>query len=157
VTPKYTAKADAQRREYLKAKPQTFSAFGYVYVLSVGSVCKVGYSVEPWLRKLAIECEFETSAKLVFSVQSANARGAERAAHILLKPHHVMGEWFEVSVQQAIDAVTCAVANPVDLRPIANSRSVERIRPRPVDYFDRQPVTKVKAVGARQHPDLILE
>ncbi len=157
MTPRYTAKDDARRRKYLKAKPQKFSTFGYVYVLSVGSVCKVGYSVKPWLRKLAIECEFETHATLAFSVQSANARGAERAAHALLKPYHVMGEWFEVSVQQAIDAVTCAVANPVDLRPVANSRSVERIRLRPVDYFDRQVVTKVKTVGARQHPDLILE
>lgn len=156
MTPKYTAKADARRRKYLKAKPQKFSAFGYVYVLSVGAVCKVGYSVEPWLRKLAIECEFETSAKLVFSVAASNARGAERAAHKLLKPHHVMGEWFEVSPQQAIDAVTWAVANPVPLSPVANSRSVERIRPRPVDYFDTLPPTRINKQG-KQHPDLILE
>ena len=142
-------------RKYLKAKDQVFPASGFLYVMAIGSVCKIGYSVEPLMRKQSVESEIGGNVTLEFKMYAENARGAERAAHLRLKDKRVLGEWFDVSVDEAIEAVVYGVANPDPLPPVCKPVACG-IRPRPLDYFDSLPPTHINKQG-RRHPDLILE
>lgn len=145
----------ASERKYLRAKDQVFRASGYVYIMAIGQVCKVGYSIDPEIRKQAVEVEIGGVVSLEFKMYSENARGAERAAHKRLGSRRVLGEWFEVSIEDAIDAVVYGAANPEPLPPVCKA-SPMGIRPRPIRYFDALPSTRINRHGKR-HPDLILE
>jgi hypothetical protein len=131
-------------------------AKGYLYVITCGEVCKVGYSVNPELRKQSLESTFQALGKMniVFVAEAENPRGAEKAAHNILAEKRVRWEWFEVAPEVAIEAVKAGIENPVDMRPIAKSTK-EQVRLRPVGYFDTPNPIRINPNGKR-HPDLIL-
>lgn len=94
------------------AKKSPICAYLYVLGTPEGGPCKIGFSYVPNKRAKAMEREGYAGTHVVTEkpIQWALAKCAERYAHWLLRDHHLDREWFNVSREVAIEAVTKAVA-----------------------------------------------
>ena len=95
------------------ASPDITEPSVYIYVM--GAECrpvKVGYSLYPEARLEALRKHSPDDLKLIYSAECRHAERlfAERYAHAILWPRRVRGERFDVTPEQAITAVECAVA-----------------------------------------------
>lgn len=83
----------------------------HVYAMSrPNGAIKVGISGELEIRKRNLSCQIKQPVELVFSgPKRADARMVEKIAHELLGEKRDTGEWFFVSMQEAMDAVSLAV------------------------------------------------
>lgn len=81
-----------------------------VYVMDDGLHRKVGFSEDPYAR--AVQVRRDSEVKIAFLHETDDCHRIERAAHLLLGPHNVGGEWFDVSVDAAIAAVKQAISRP---------------------------------------------
>lgn len=71
---------------------------------------KIGISVDPHTRKITVGREVRQPVDVSFSIPlRSDARKVEVAAHKLLREKHETGEWFLVSVEEAMNAVSQAV------------------------------------------------
>lgn len=89
----------------------------YVYVIgSSGGPCKVGYSVDTERRLRDLQRP-RTQRITVFGkwpIGHAAALSVERYAHWLLREKQISGEWFDVTAEEAADAVSAAIHEGVD-------------------------------------------
>jgi len=78
-----------------------------IYILSDGDgVIKIGHSRDPVRRRKMLgreDCEIVHVTKAYHEVERV-----ERAAHKILRPHRVRGEWFRVTPKEALEAVAQA-------------------------------------------------
>jgi hypothetical protein len=91
--------------------------WAYVYVIgSQSGPCKVGYSVDTERRLKDIQRP-KTQRIQIFGkwpLGHATALAVERYAHWLLRDKQISGEWFDVTAEEAADAVSRAVREGVD-------------------------------------------
>lgn len=82
-----------------------------VYVASGrGGLVKVGFSTNAEQRMITLASQERTSVRLEHAeFVPENARLVERVAHVLLREKRERGEWFDVSVDDAVEAVREAV------------------------------------------------
>jgi hypothetical protein len=84
--------------------------FLYVVRRESDGARKVGYSLSPETRLIAIKGEQRCPCVIEFAGQcAANAQFAEKHAHALLWPHRIEGEWFAVTLDTAQEAVISAL------------------------------------------------
>ena len=77
-----------------------------VYVALRGGLVKVGISADPKVRRR----QFGRHAKLIYVLAcDDHAAAVERRAHEILKDARRYGEWFDVHLETAIQAVKAAV------------------------------------------------
>lgn len=76
----------------------------YVMKNELGLV-KIGKSKNPLSRRRALRLASGLSVEIERVFEFNNAHAVEQAAHILLAAHRRSGEWFDVSVEDAIEAV----------------------------------------------------
>lgn len=81
-----------------------------IYVMDDGRYRKIGFSSDPERRAKQVG----PLARVVFEIEAADHVNVERAAHIRLSDRRVAGEWFDASVDEAIEAVRHALENPYD-------------------------------------------
>ncbi len=131
---------------------------GYVYVMDDGTLRKIGYSRNVRGRLNALRFSDGPGVRLVYSERCDAPRGAEEAAHRRVAQHRLRGEWFAISIEEAIAAVRFGIDNPTDRETPIHSDLDRSPRLRSMDYFERHrmPKTKINKNG-RKHPDLILE
>lgn len=82
-----------------------------IYVLGpAGGPYKVGHSVEPTTRLATLQIGRESRLIMHHCAHYEGVRAChlEKFAHRLLAEHRINGEWFDVSISQAIDAIELA-------------------------------------------------
>jgi DNA-binding XRE family transcriptional regulator len=90
----------------------------FVYVIrAVGGPVKIGVAASPEHRckTMATACPFPLEMAFKYHVEGTNPHKVERAAHRLLFDRRACGEWFNVSVDEAIQAIEKAagqITNP---------------------------------------------
>ena len=85
----------------------------HVYVVDdEAGGCKIGVSAAPYLRLADLQRERKAKLRLIAVCQCPTGRAwtVERRAHRLLADRRLAGEWFDVSAEQAIEAVSRALA-----------------------------------------------
>lgn len=108
---------------------------GYIYVMDRGDARKIGFSSRPEVRAFEVAASLLTPVNLIHSVYVDAPRDSERAAHYRLKKCRLDGEWFDVSIDEAIDAVEWAAANPM---PMNDSLPISfKFTPEEKDMLDR--------------------
>ena len=80
----------------------------YVVVDGAGLV-KIGLASNPMVRLQALQTGRFDRLELIFHEWSARAEQAERDVHKLLHQQRLVGEWFEVSIPDAVAAVKAAI------------------------------------------------
>ena len=81
-----------------------------IYVIkSDGGPVKIGISSDPDVRRQALESHGPNRLTLVHTRDVDVPGAVERAAHRLLSDHRRKGEWFDVSVADAIAAIDAAL------------------------------------------------
>lgn len=83
----------------------------YVYVLVTGGFCKIGVSENVERRCAALQRANPLPVGVLRKIGPFSRREAvwiERTAHVALAQKRVMGEWFAVSVAEAVSAVELA-------------------------------------------------
>lgn len=86
-----------------------------VYVIkSNGGPVKVGISANPLKRSRMLELGGPYSMSVVQVWDSEYAREVEKLAHGILLTKRLRGEWFEVSVDEAIAAIDQAIRSVVE-------------------------------------------
>jgi hypothetical protein len=82
---------------------------GYIYVIGFAEpgIVKIGSAKAPNQRLADLQCgnPFELKVKALVSVYSGNPVNVEFAAHRIASDHHIRGEWFELSEDEALRAV----------------------------------------------------
>lgn len=83
----------------------------HVYAMQrADGAVKVGISTNPDSRKKTVAVEVRQSVNVSFAIPPrSDARAVEIAAHKLLRDKHETGEWFFVSVEEAMAAISLAV------------------------------------------------
>lgn len=82
----------------------------HVYILEGDGRIKLGMSGDPEKRMYSIQLNTVDNLKLVFKTEATeDYLLIERIAHKKLKKFKVKGEWYKVSVQDAINAVNLAI------------------------------------------------
>lgn len=81
---------------------------GYVYVLTneafPGRV-KIGISYDPDARLAQFETGSPIPYKMEYTARSMSAAHTEQCVHFLLADYHVRGEWFRITVAEAVEAI----------------------------------------------------
>jgi hypothetical protein len=81
-----------------------------VYVMrSENGLVKIGRSRNPEKRRKALQATSGFPVELIHHWPSEAPSTVERAAHLLLSEHRKAGEWFDVSVEDAVAAIENAV------------------------------------------------
>lgn len=70
---------------------------------------KIGISKEPFRRLAMLQVETKDRLILEKEFDAEDARKVERTAHALLQDARAHGEWFRVTVEEAIEAVEVAI------------------------------------------------
>lgn len=88
---------------------------GYIYVMSCEAfpgVVKIGMSVDPESRRRTLEGGSPVPFKIEYAARTTvdDLHLIESYAHFMVGPHHVRGEWFRVSILEAIAAVNVAIS-----------------------------------------------
>lgn len=90
-------------------------SLGYVYVVGFEEpgIVKIGSAANPSTRLLELQCgcPFELQVKAAVSIHDGDPILVEFAAHRLAKDAHIRGEWFELSVDEAIAVIIKAARN----------------------------------------------
>ncbi len=83
---------------------------GFVYVVwpDGGGLCKIGRTSNPQKRLVALLCGSPVQL-LMESFETDFPQKVESRVHADLFDYRVRGEWFDVSVERAVAAVTLAV------------------------------------------------
>jgi hypothetical protein len=84
----------------------------YVYVMSAASgLQKIGFASRPKARRSAVQTGTPEKVSLNFTVEvpGLDARAVERHAHWILRESRVHGEWFNVPLAEAVDAIRAAI------------------------------------------------
>lgn len=93
-------------------------AFLYIVRRQSDGARKVGYSLNPETRLIAIKGEQRCACVIEFAGQCAtNAPYAEKHAHALLWGHRVEKEWFAVDLETAQQAVIAALDTAANRLP----------------------------------------
>lgn len=91
------------------------SRYHAVYVITgKGNPCKIGFSADPYERMARLQTSTPDQLHLAFAIwfetQKA-ARKVEQFSHKRLAEKKIKGEWFLVDADEAIDAISHAVAD----------------------------------------------
>lgn len=132
----------------------------FIYVVGpAGGPNKVGLTADPQKRLRTLQTGHYLSLSVHHSekVPWSDAALIERLAHDLLKSAHLRGEWFDISVADAISAINQAID---DVRFVADeSRSnIVRFRPEPEELAalqnaakaERRPVSQIVAIAVAE-------
>lgn len=98
--------------------------YTFIYVIqSEGGPCKVGISVTPRSRVAQMQTGHPWKLKIcqLFRVKINEAYAVERQAHAAMKRKALLGEWFDVTVTEAVDALLSI--------PARTSLTVTRLTP----------------------------
>lgn len=89
---------------YTYDAPHRGSASGYIYIMkdTTNNFIKIGFSKHPAYRESTLQAEKPT-IELVRKFPGTMAQ--EQAAHRILARYRIRGEWFQVTIQQAEDAI----------------------------------------------------
>lgn len=84
---------------------------GYVYVLkdSLHNYLKIGFSKNPTVREATHQAQRPTQEMLYSAIGSSSD---ERAVHKVLSEFRIRGEWFNVSLDTAIETITKITSKP---------------------------------------------
>lgn len=84
-----------------------------VYVMGASPLgpCKVGVSDNPRSRLKGVQTDHQERLSLFYYKGIMRAREVEKASHHLLRDRHLHGEWFNVSVEEALVAINKAADN----------------------------------------------
>jgi predicted GIY-YIG superfamily endonuclease len=86
------------------------SAATNVYVFkSDHGLVKIGMAADPLRRAKAIQATSGLAINVAHTREIKNALAVEHAAHVLLKAKRRNGEWFDVTVEEAIQAIELAI------------------------------------------------
>jgi len=79
---------------------------------------KIGMANNPAARLRSIQTGSPQPIRLLrhFAVETEQARRVERRTHLGLLDHRLAGEWFEISLDQAVAAVEQAMAEPAEAK-----------------------------------------
>jgi hypothetical protein len=80
----------------------------YVFKSDHGLV-KIGKSGNPEKRLKYVQCASGLALNLAHVRELKNAAAVEHAAHVLLRDKRRCGEWFDVSIEDAIKAIDQAI------------------------------------------------
>ena len=81
-----------------------------VYAIATATAVKIGVSNNPPKRLRTLQTGATDKLRLVHSIEHSDARLVERLAHDMLKDKHTHGEWFRVSEDEAVGAISRAVS-----------------------------------------------
>lgn len=83
-----------------------------VYVMADGTQTKIGISDNPQARARSVGVGRSAPIRVIHVVarDAGDARSVERTAHKLLAEKRASGEWFDVSPDEAIEAVRQAIS-----------------------------------------------
>lgn len=84
-----------------------------VYIMQrEDGLIKIGRSRTPSYRRRAVQAQVKQKVELLkfFPVGDLPSHCVERKAHDLLLENRIIGEWFETSFQQAVDAIKTAIS-----------------------------------------------
>jgi hypothetical protein len=92
----------------------------HVYIIGRqhGGLVKVGVSHQPRCRMYNLQGSSGVQLYLFWEEHHPNAETVERSAHSFLAPNRVMGEWFAVSPEAALDAVRAAISAHAGRPPV---------------------------------------
>lgn len=94
-------------------------AFIYVIAESSSGPCKIGYAKDPIKRLAAIQTGNPRKLGIVHTVRVHHARIIEGRIHSSLSDRAMSGEWFSISVEVAVAAVTkIALPSPTPMHPL---------------------------------------
>ena len=122
----------------------------FVYVAGdQNGALKIGISFNPTQRLT----QLQHTSPLVLHHQtsvSGSARSVERVAHLLLSEKRLRGEWFDVSIEEAIAAVELAVeaVEAADLSLLDTGRKMDNIGVR-LHPGEREALERAAAVEGR--------
>lgn len=108
--------------------------FAYIYVLGIpGGPHKIGYSYRPEDRVRAMEREGRKGVYLCgqWPMGARVVQAAERYIHWLLRDKHLKNEWFNVSLEEAEDAVRKALYTTLAIESSSVRIGVVAHRPLP--------------------------
>ncbi len=77
-----------------------------------GGLVKLGYSKNPDVRKHTVAQDIGAPVRVAFKIPVENMARSEAAAHARLKEKRSHGEWFTVSIEEAIECLQWAAENP---------------------------------------------
>ncbi len=109
------------------AAPLSGKLFGSVYVIGGdGGSVKVGFSRNVKKRLGNIKSNSgRPGLRVVYMTRNHHdAKMVEKAAHEILSPHRISGEWFDVTESQAILAIHDAEAQVCDVGEATGSQAV---------------------------------
>lgn len=90
-------------------------SLGYVYIIGFEEpgIVKIGSAISIGLRLMELQCgnPFELHVRAVVSIYEGSPVLVERAAHRLAADHHIRGEWFSLTAEDALAVVIKAARN----------------------------------------------
>lgn len=122
-----------------------------IYVITGAGLTKIGIAKNPERRRRQLERCSASPLALAYTADVNNAREVEKAAHALLSAVRHHGEWFDVQLEEAIQAITAATDLVLDrpLPPPAPGRVtwIARISVRPADWEALKTMAKIERVS----------
>jgi hypothetical protein len=80
--------------------------------MELDGLVKLGFSKNPDIRKYAVRRDVSGSVRLAFKIPVENMARCEAAVHERLKEKRAHGEWFTVTLDEAIECLKWAAENP---------------------------------------------
>lgn len=102
---------------------------GFVYVISAGpDRHKIGMAANPAQRVRDLQTGVPDTLELIHFVEVSSPRRVEARAHRMLADHRVRGEWFGVTAEVAIGAVSAVAAEyPVEAQAPLDEPDLTRV------------------------------
>ncbi len=120
---------------------------GYIYAMELDGLVKLGFSKNPDVRKYGVGRDANAPVRLAFKIPVENMARCEAAVHERLKEKRAHGEWFTVTLQEAIDCLTWAAGNP---KPVSAHPVSFRLDPEDMALLDEVRGDKSRAEFAKE-------
>ena len=102
----------------------------YVYIIaSPSGRMKIGKTGNPKRRLQQMRVDERVDLILEYAREVENSTLVESIAHAILKEKRHHGEWFAVTLQEAIDAVNSALASVLDGTWVENKKQLPKSHP----------------------------
>jgi hypothetical protein len=108
---------------------------GYIYAMESDGLVKLGFSKNPDIRKYGVGRDANAPVNLAFKIPVENMARCEAAVHDRLKDKRAHGEWFTVSIEEAIECLKWAAENP---KPLASVSIGCRLHPEVLARVDKR-------------------
>ena len=79
-----------------KKKIEMLDDSKYIYFVSDGTYCKIGYTKDVESRMTYLQIASSKKLKLLYSFKTFDYSNIENQLHAILKNYHVTGEWYDI-------------------------------------------------------------